>query len=149
MRRHPGQISLPGGECGASEDAAGCAVREAEEEIGLPASMVEVLGLLTPVLVPVSRYRIQPVVGWAAAAPSTWAPQEDEVDAVLTADPDRLLAEGLRSALHRVREGVTVDAPAYVVAAPSGDDALVWGATAIILAEFLAVWGAVRRPSPP
>ena len=144
MRHHGGQISLPGGECAAEEIAPLCALREAEEETGLPAADVEVLGLLTPVLVPVSLYRIQPVVGWLPAEPS-WRAQASEVDAILLADPDRLLEEGLRGVVRREREGIRVDAPAYVIPDATGEEAQVWGATAIILAEFLTVWKRARE----
>jgi 8-oxo-dGTP pyrophosphatase MutT (NUDIX family) len=143
MKHHAGQISLPGGECDLREDFVACALREAEEEIGLHPASVEVLGLLTPVPVPVSRYLIQPVVGWVSSR-SLWVPQVEEVDAVFPADPDPLAAEGPRGVVRREREGRRIDAPAYVVPDSSGGEALVWGATAIILAEFLAIWRRAR-----
>ncbi len=144
-RRHAGQISLPGGECGPDEDSSACAVREAEEEVGLPAGSVEVLGFLTPVPVPVSRYRIQPVVGWIAHPPDVWTPQPEEVDGIFTADPDLLLAEGPRGRLARERERLRWEVPCYLVPDPPRKEATVWGATAIILAEFLEVWRAARE----
>jgi 8-oxo-dGTP pyrophosphatase MutT (NUDIX family) len=147
MKHHAGQISLPGGECDPREDPVACALREAEEEIGLHRSSVEVLGLLTPVPVPVSRYRIQPVVGWVSSRP-LWVPQVEEVDAVFPADPDPLALEGPRGVVRREREGGRLDAPAYVVPDPAGGEALVWGATAIILAEFLALWRRARARPP-
>ena len=143
MRHHPGQISLPGGESEAGEEPASCALREAFEEIGLPADSVETLGLLTPITVPVSGYSIQPVVGWVRTPPR-WRAQREEVDEILFADPDRLLVEGPRGTVRLERGGMRIEAPAYVVRDRAGEEANVWGATAIILAEFLAVWGSER-----
>jgi 8-oxo-dGTP pyrophosphatase MutT (NUDIX family) len=139
MRHHPGQISLPGGVCHAVEGPVACALREAEEEIALPAQAVEVLGRLTPVPVPVSRFRIQPVLGWVSLQPPLRA-EIGEVVEILLADPDRLLANGPSAVVPRDRHGLRFDAPAYVVPDSHGHEALVWGATAIILAEFLALW---------
>jgi 8-oxo-dGTP pyrophosphatase MutT (NUDIX family) len=61
---HPGQISFPGGRLdpGDGDDAA-AALREAREEIGLPAERVEILGHLAPYET-VTGYRVRPVVGW-------------------------------------------------------------------------------------
>jgi 8-oxo-dGTP pyrophosphatase MutT (NUDIX family) len=143
MRRHAGQISLPGGECHAVEPLEACALREAHEEIGLPPARVEVLGLLTPVPVPISRFHIQPVVGWVADVPELRL-EAGEVVEVLLADPDELARTGPRGSVHRDRRGVAFDAPAYLVRDSSGADGMVWGATAIILAEFLAVWRDAR-----
>ncbi len=142
--RHAGQIALPGGECGADETSPACALREAEEEIGLPATSVEVLGMLTPLPVPVSRYRIHPVVGWLDSAPAPFTPQPEEVEGVFLADPDRLATEGPRGRFTRERDGTRLEVPCYVVPDPPREPARVWGATAMILAEFLAVWAMVR-----
>lgn len=143
LRHHPGQISLPGGRCSSGEDPALCALREAEEEIGLPPERVEVLGFLTAVPVSVSRYRIQPVVGWVSAPPQ-WRPQAEEVTGMLLADPDDLVETGPASFVFRERGGFSIRAPAYLVLDGDGREEKVWGATAIILAEFLAVWRTAR-----
>lgn len=64
LRLHPGQISLPGGSLEDGESAAEAAVRETEEEVGLPRARVDVVGALDPVLVPLSRFVVTPVLGW-------------------------------------------------------------------------------------
>jgi 8-oxo-dGTP pyrophosphatase MutT (NUDIX family) len=48
LRHHPGQIALPGGATDPGEDATACALREAQEEIGLPLAQCEVLGSYGP-----------------------------------------------------------------------------------------------------
>jgi len=68
LRHHPGQISLPGGGLEPRETPTEAAVRETHEEIGLPPEKVEVLGQLPPVLVPVSRFVVHPVLGWTHAS---------------------------------------------------------------------------------
>jgi 8-oxo-dGTP pyrophosphatase MutT (NUDIX family) len=153
-RAHAGQISLPGGGCTARETLAACALREAQEEIGLPTAAVEILGELTPVPVPVSRYRIRPFVGWvgdpalAAREPEDWPIERAEVVSVLHADPDLLATAPPVRVLRRLHDGQVAAVPAFLVPGRLGV-AEVWGATAIILAEFLAVWRAVRARTDP
>ena len=63
LRRHPGQISFPGGHLEpADQDPVAAALRETEEEIGLPRAQVEVLGFLNDQLM-LTGYRVTPVVG--------------------------------------------------------------------------------------
>ena len=134
MPQHAGQIALPGGARDETEDAVTCALREASEEIGLAAEEVEIIGKLTPVTIPVSRFRVDTVVGWTPAPPLLH-PQESEVLAILFGDPDRLAREGPTTWVERVRGGESMMFPAYSI---QGEK--VWGATALILAEFLAIW---------
>src|SRR5690606_16708169 len=66
LRDHPGQIALPGGRIEPSDaDAIAAALRETHEETGIRPTEVTVLGKLPPVLVPVSRFVVTPVIGWA------------------------------------------------------------------------------------
>jgi 8-oxo-dGTP pyrophosphatase MutT (NUDIX family) len=66
MRKHPGQISFPGGRIDPGDDGpVGAALREAEEEIGLPPSAVEVIGL-ADVYRTVTGFEVTPVVGIVA-----------------------------------------------------------------------------------
>lgn len=63
LRHHPGQIAFPGGKHEEYDPSlADTAVREVHEEIGVPPSMVEVLGSLPP-LITTSRFNVTPVIG--------------------------------------------------------------------------------------
>jgi 8-oxo-dGTP pyrophosphatase MutT (NUDIX family) len=75
---HPGQISFPGGRTDPQDSSAtDTALREAEEEIGLPASRVEVLGSL-PHYLTITGYQVTPVVSLVDAG-HAYAPDEFEV----------------------------------------------------------------------
>jgi 8-oxo-dGTP pyrophosphatase MutT (NUDIX family) len=129
LRRHAGEISFPGGRQEAlDEDLRETAVREAEEEIGLPRADVELVGALPPVGTFVTAYRIHPFVGLIERR--RWRPQASEVEEVLEFSLAELRAGyELRRLLRR---GVPVKMPTYTV-----DGHLVWGATARIVRSLL------------
>src|ERR671929_1065281 len=93
LRRHAGEISFPGGrQDEPDEDLRVTALREAEEEIGLPRADVELVGALPPVGTFVTGYRIHPFVGIIKAG-HAWTPQPNEVEEVLEV-PLRALIDG-------------------------------------------------------
>lgn len=131
MRRHAGEISFPGGRQDApDEDLRTTALREAEEEVGLPRADVELVGALPPVGTFVTGYRVFPFVG-LIAPDRVWVPQETEVAEVL----ELPLADLVRGYEHKrlTRRGVPFKTPTYTV-----DGHLVWGATARIVEQLLA-----------
>jgi 8-oxo-dGTP pyrophosphatase MutT (NUDIX family) len=135
MRRHAGEISFPGGRQDyPGEDLRETALREAEEEIGLDPSSVEVIGALPPVGTFVTGYKVHPFVGLIPAG-LPFEPNPHEVAAVLSFNFAQLREGfGMR---RLVRRGVPIRTPTYVI-----DDHLIWGATARILTEFLERIGA-------
>ena len=136
--RHGGQVSLPGGVVEPGETFVQAALREAGEEVGLVPDRVRILGALTPVDIPVSGFRLHPIVAAAETRPDL-QPCDAEVARILEVAIDDLLD---RHALVRqplVRDGQTLDVPALAVAGAGG--ALIWGATAMVLAEFLVLLG--------
>jgi 8-oxo-dGTP pyrophosphatase MutT (NUDIX family) len=130
LRRHAGEISFPGGrQDEPDEDLRMTALREAEEEIGLPASEVELVGALPPVGTFVTGYRIYPFVGLIRSG-HEWLPQETEVAQVLEFSLRDLAAGHEMKRL--VRKGVPIKTPTYTVGGH-----LVWGATGRIVQSLL------------
>jgi 8-oxo-dGTP pyrophosphatase MutT (NUDIX family) len=130
LRRHAGEISFPGGrQDEPDEDLRVTALREAEEEIGLRASEVELVGALPPVGTFVTGYRIYPFVGMIPGG-RVWTLQETEVAQVLEFSLRDLAAGHEMKRL--VRKGVPIKTPTYTV-----QGHLVWGATGRIVQSLL------------
>jgi 8-oxo-dGTP pyrophosphatase MutT (NUDIX family) len=130
LPHHAGEISFPGGtQDEPDEDLRVTALREAEEEIGLPPSAVEIVGALPPVGTFVTGYRIFPFVGTIERG-HVWKPAEAEVAAVLEFGLSDLVAGHRMKRL--LRKGVPIKTPTYTV-----DGHLIWGATARIVKSLL------------
>jgi 8-oxo-dGTP pyrophosphatase MutT (NUDIX family) len=135
LGRHSGQVSLPGGVIEPGESYADAALREAHEEIALDPALVRIAGALTPIDIPVSGFRLHPIVGVTATRPPL-APADGEVARILDVAIDDLTAPGCVAQTMRERDGRRVEVPAFCVA---GEE--IWGATAMVLAEFLSLVG--------
>jgi 8-oxo-dGTP pyrophosphatase MutT (NUDIX family) len=135
LGRHGGQVSLPGGVIEPGETFEQAALREAHEEIALPLDGVRVLGALTPLDIPVSGFRLHPIVASAGGRP-VLTPSDAEVARILEASVDDLLDPSRMQRANRVSDGRAVAVPMLRV----GDDEI-WGATAMVLAEFLTLLG--------
>jgi 8-oxo-dGTP pyrophosphatase MutT (NUDIX family) len=94
---HKGEISFPGGGIEAGEDAARGALREAEEEVGLTPTGVEVVGLLDDVP-SIARYVVTPVVAAVRAPPETFRAEAREVSEAFEVPLERLLDPAIRRA---------------------------------------------------
>jgi 8-oxo-dGTP pyrophosphatase MutT (NUDIX family) len=133
LRRHAGQISLPGGATDTGETVVQAALREAHEEIGLDAARVRILGELTPVYVLVSGFTLHPIVGITDERPD-FRPAAHEVDQVIEVSIEDLQdASNIRQGT-RTREGIAIEYPYFDL-----EGSQVWGATAMILGEFICV----------
>ena len=130
LRRHAGEISFPGGrQDSPDEDLRVTALREAEEEIGLPRDAVEIVGALTPTPTIATNYAVYPFVGMIEPG-HRWRPSAAEVAEVL-----ELAVPDLRAGYQRqrlVRRGVPFRTDTYGVG-----DHVIWGATARILSDLL------------
>jgi hypothetical protein len=133
---HSAQISFPGG---MKEDTdanlAATALRETEEEVGVPAGAIEILGKLTPLLVPVSNICVYPYVGWLEHTPE-FQPDRSEVQYLICPSISHLLDKKNHSKGPFSRKGEQVITPYIDI-----DGEMLWGATAMMFSEFMALLG--------
>lgn len=132
---HSGQMALPGGRMEKGDkDRIFTAIRETQEETGADLKGVRILGTLTELPVYASRSSVLPVVGAVPVVPSLKRDPK-EVESLHIASLEELLDEkNRRITTLQVSDTRSVEAPYYAV-----DDQIVWGATAMILSEFLYI----------
>jgi 8-oxo-dGTP pyrophosphatase MutT (NUDIX family) len=143
LRHHTGQVSLPGGRLDhPDESVEQAALREAQEEIGIAPDTVEIIGRLTPVPIAVSGHLLHPVVGIAKERPA-FSVAAPEVERLIEFPIWRLMEPDAIGSEQRVRR-VT---PQIVQTIPYFDAAgvRIWGATAMVLAEFMALLDSSRH----
>lgn len=133
VEHHRGQISLPGGARETDEKLSSTAIRETQEEIGIYAYDVDLIGALSPLFVPVTGFIINPFVGIINA---NFEPQPapEEVETVISVHVNELLNDDNELQEKRNLRGYDVNIPYFLL---SGHK--VWGATAMILSEFKTV----------
>ncbi|MHB1469278.1 MAG: NUDIX hydrolase [Solirubrobacteraceae bacterium] len=130
LRRHGGEISFPGGRQEPGDASLiETALRESEEEIGLPRERVQLIGALPATSTFVTNYAIHPFVGTVRQA-GGWIASPLEVDAIIELPLARIAAS--RERIELTRRGFTFETDAYVL-----DGHTIWGATARIVEELL------------
>lgn len=139
---HSGQVSFPGGRFEPEDvDYRATALREAHEEMGIPASEVEVLGELTSLYIPVSNYNVFPFLGYVGTRP-VYNLNDSEVAHVLEVSLSSLFA-----AERKIVTDVTSPAQREMIknvnAYKLEDGTIVWGATAMVLSEIEAVFSEI------
>lgn len=132
---HSGQVSLPGGKQEPNDpDRIYTALREAEEEMGIPQAEVQVLGTLSELYIPPSNFVVLPVVGYMPVPP-LFVPEPTEVEQVLEVSlPDLLEENFIRFTDSPPGSLYPIRTPYYPV-----QERVVWGATAMILSEFVVM----------
>jgi 8-oxo-dGTP pyrophosphatase MutT (NUDIX family) len=133
LHSHAGQISFPGGKREDEETLLTTALRETEEEVGIPTTAVQSLGQLTTIYIPPSGFLVHPFVGWYQnGGIPHFTPSVDEVAQIIEVplttflDPKTAVAEPWDF------KGHEVIVPYFAI-----EEHKVWGATAIMLSEFV------------
>lgn len=132
---HAGQISLPGGRFEDTDYSyQDCALREAEEEIGINASDVGVIGELSQIYIPISNYLIYPFIGFMSDEPE-FSMQKNEVKKIIDV-PIKLFIESRykKSSDLNIRNTLLPNVPYYDI-----NNKALWGATAMIISEFESI----------
>ena len=134
---HGGQISFPGGKQETEDaDVIQTALREVHEETGVDPSKVSIIGILTPLFIPISNMIVTPVAGWLNEVP-LYNIKSDEVVFLFEADLKKILDPSLVKSKPFEIRGEKVEIKYYDYNGNS-----IWGATAMILHELLII---IRR----
>ncbi|MFO8234330.1 MAG: CoA pyrophosphatase [Bacteroidales bacterium] len=133
---HSGQISLPGGKMERDDkNVIETAIRETKEEIGIDENEIKILGKLTKLFIPVSDYIVHPIIGSISYEPEFF-PNKREVENIYTIKLEQLMDPTCINQSKTFKENnKKYTAPFYEI-----DDLNIWGATAMILSEFLELY---------
>ena len=137
MKRHKGQVAFPGGKRDPGESSLDAALREIDEELGFPTSMVEILGGLDD-LSTTTGFVISPFVGWLKEDVQA-RPNPDEIARAFCVPLGAFTSTEPRPHFWRGK-GLTRIAPSYDV-----DGEIVWGATARIMMDLVKMVREVMR----
>ncbi|MGA9326159.1 MAG: CoA pyrophosphatase [Salegentibacter sp.] len=129
---HSNQIGFPGGRVEEEDESLQhTALRETEEEVGIPRTEVQVLRKLTRLYIPPSNFWVQPYVGLLQNTPNL-IPQESEVEKILEVDLDDFLNEqNFINQTLSTSYAQNIEVPAFML-----NGHVVWGATAMMLSEL-------------
>lgn len=137
---HSKQISLPGGRYDQNIDKEfhHTALREAEEEIGLPSEKIKILGKLTSLYIPVSNFLVHPYIGFLQKIPE-FKIDKKEVDQLLLFSLEEFLnpenKKYQKLTIDKFLIPVQIKVPTFSI-----QNKIIWGATAMIMNEFLYVY---------
>jgi len=131
MKHHAGQIALPGGRIEKGETALETAFRETWEEIGITRDKIEIIGSLSELYVQVSRFQIQPFVGWLDKKPE-FIINKNEVEKTIS-----FPLKNMKNAFDEVE--LNTISGRLKVPCVLFEGEIIWGATAMILSEFYDV----------
>ena len=134
VEHHRSQISFPGGARENGEPLVETALREVEEEIGIPPNTVEVLGEMVPMSIPVSGFVVHPFVGATPERPE-YRIDPVEVAGIIEAPLSHLLDRTRRREEEQVFRGRRVMVPFFDL--PNVDRPPLWGATAMMLSGLI------------
>jgi len=132
---HSGQVSFPGGKYEENDGSLiRTALREAEEEVGIDAKKVEVLGSLTPLFIPVSNMQVLPVVGLLTEKP------EFQLNLYEVAFTISAPICHLKNPMNHLLKTIIVRDRSIIAPYFKVDCEDIWGATAMIISEFIEMF---------
>lgn len=129
---HSNQVAFPGGRVEKEDlDLAHTALRETEEEVGIPQNDVMVVKEMTPIYIPPSNFWVRPYMGILDYTPEL-VPQQDEVESIIEVDLDDFLSDSsLTQQRLNTSYSKSIEVPAFLL-----NGHVVWGATAMMLNEM-------------
>jgi 8-oxo-dGTP pyrophosphatase MutT (NUDIX family) len=133
MNKHAGQVAFPGGRREEGESLEETALRETEEEVLIPSEDVNLLGALTSLYIPPSNFCVHPFVGTIDYTPDL-SVQTEEVAVVFGVPPELLTSRKARMTINMRVGDAKRDIPYFAF-----NGHVVWGATAMMLAELAVV----------
>jgi len=134
MKHHPGQISFPGGKVEKDDVSAEMtALREANEEVGIDPTAIEILGKLSDLYIEVSQFSIQPFLAWADKKPDFLIDFGEVEELILFPISNYVASETIAET-----EIETFTGKLSVKYYPFNGE-IIWGATAMILSELIEI----------
>lgn len=137
---HSRQISFPGGGVEPEDTShAHTALRETQEEFGIESSAIEIVGALSPLYIPVSQYLVYPYVGYLMVPPIYYLQPEEVEEVIEVKISDLINPDTVKMTTIKTSSGLQLkEVPYFDV-----EDRVVWGATAMMLSEFVTLAQAI------
>lgn len=131
---HSGQLAFPGGRKEESDkDLIETALRESFEEAGIKKEEVDVIGKLTDLFIPPSNFLVSPIVGYSRSRP-LFVPDPQEVDEIIEVPLEDLMKPEVNTRKTVSAGDWSAEVPCFYL-----QNQVIWGATAMILSEFLEI----------
>lgn len=135
MKNHGGQLAFPGGRFEPSDiNLEQTALRESFEEIGTDRNQIELIGALTPLYVQVSNFSIHPFIGWCETEPQ-FRIDKSEVDELFKIPINKFVKHHVPYYQKVNTAHGPLDVPGFYI-----DQLFIWGATAMIISEFIEIF---------
>ena len=137
---HSAQVSFPGGKTAKIDSSIeATALRECNEEIGVESSEIKLIGSLTPLYIFASNFMVYPIIGYCNYKP-TFKPDKKEVDYLIQTNIDTFQNPAtIKHTEVIASNGDKIATPYYNI-----QNEIVWGATAMIISEFVEVLNGVN-----
>ena len=143
LSNHSGQISFPGGHLDKGETPVQTALRETLEEIGIDKSQLNVIGRLSDLYVPPTNYIISPVVGYMTEKPDYYINSPDEVEEIIDLSLGTFSDNSIYSVENWKYQGQELKVPLWKI----HSETPLWGATSMIMMEFLLLYSEFKSQS--